>query len=109
MARVVRRPAAQRDLLLQWVWYSENASEEVADRFAAAAEQVLALLSLQPRIGKIAFFGKSKFKELRCFPVSGGFDKFVLFYIPLEDGIELVRVTHGRRNLRRLNADGFFG
>ena len=33
MGRVHKREAAKRDLVDQWVWYAENASVEIADRF----------------------------------------------------------------------------
>lgn len=36
MARVLKRDAAKRDLIGQWVWYAENGSRELADRFLAA-------------------------------------------------------------------------
>jgi plasmid stabilization system protein ParE len=43
MARVLKREAAKRDLIHQWVWYAENASIEVADRFLKAADKTLKL------------------------------------------------------------------
>ena len=33
MARVLKREAAKRDLIAQWVWYAQAASFEVAYRF----------------------------------------------------------------------------
>jgi hypothetical protein len=41
MARVLKREGAQRDLIHQWIWYAENASIEVADRFLVAADNTL--------------------------------------------------------------------
>ena len=31
MARVLKRKAAKRDLIAQWVWYAENASTDIAN------------------------------------------------------------------------------
>lgn len=45
MARVLKREAAKRDLIAQWVWYAETASIEIADRFLDAAESTLTLLA----------------------------------------------------------------
>jgi hypothetical protein len=42
MARVLKRTAARRNFIAQWVSYAENASMEAADRFLAAAEKTLA-------------------------------------------------------------------
>jgi plasmid stabilization system protein ParE len=44
MARVLKREAARRDLVQQWVWYAENAGIELADRFLRAADTVKILL-----------------------------------------------------------------
>lgn len=46
---------------------------------------------------------------MRRFPVSDGFEKMLLFYFPMPDGIELVRVIHGNRDLERPLPEGFFG
>jgi|SRR6516162_1920841 toxin ParE1/3/4 len=109
MARVVKREAAKRDLIAQWVWYAENADIEVADRFLNAAEKTLTLLSTQPEIGAHFFVRKPELQGMRKFPVSDGFEKILLFYFPLKDGVDLVRVAHGSRDLDRLLTEGFFG
>lgn len=36
--------------------------------------------------------------DLRCWPVR----KYLIFYRPIDDGIEIVRVVHGARDLDRL-------
>jgi toxin ParE1/3/4 len=108
MARVRKREAAKRDLIRQWVWYAENASIEVADRFLQATESTLAVLSAQPESGTRAFLTKPELKGIRRFPIGDGFEQILLFYFPLHDGVELVRVVHGHRNLERLLREGFF-
>lgn len=109
MARVRKRRAARRDLRAQWVWYGENAGVEVADRFLRAANETLRMLASQPLSGSPVFLQKPELEGMRRFPVSGGFGKILLFYFPLPDGVELVRVVHGSRDLDRLFEEGFFG
>ena len=46
---------------------------------------------------------------MRRFPVLDGFERILLFYFPLHDGIDLVRVVHGNHDLERLFAEGFMG
>jgi len=46
---------------------------------------------------------------MRRFPVTDGFEKMLLFYFPLKDGVDLVRVVHGSRDLERLLAEGLSG
>ena len=84
MAHVLKREGAKRDLVGQWVWYAENASVDVADRFLRAAEQTLALLLSQPESGAAVFVNNSEIRGIRRMPVSGGFEKMLLFYRPLE-------------------------
>jgi len=109
MARVLKREAAKRDLIQQWVWYAETASIEVADRFLTAVDSTLEMLASQPESGSQTFTGKTDLRGMRRFPVSGGFEKILLFYFPLRDGVDLVRVVRGNRDLERLLAERLFG
>ena len=45
---------------------------------------------------------------MRRFPVSDGFEKTLLFYIAVQNGIDLVRVVHGSRDLEQVLGEGFF-
>jgi toxin ParE1/3/4 len=109
MATVRRREAAKRDLIAQWVWYAENASIEVADKFLSAAERALQLLATQPECGAPVLVRARELQGMRRMPVGGGFEVILLFYFPLRNGVDLVRVVHGNRNLERLLSEGFFG
>ena len=40
-------------------------------------------------------------RSLRVFRVTG-FEKILILYRPFEDGIEVLRVVHGSRNVQRL-------
>ena len=75
MALVLKREAAKRDLVAQWVWYAENASIDVADRFLCATEQTLAFLLSQPASGAAVFVNNSEIGGVRRVPVSGGFER----------------------------------
>lgn len=63
----------------------------------------------QPATGALFFVRKPELQGMRRFPVSDGFDKIVPFYFPLRDGVDLVRVVHGSRDLERLLLKRFFG
>jgi plasmid stabilization system protein ParE len=91
MARVLKREAAKRNLIEHLLWYAETASIEVADRFLQAADYTLKLLSTQPESGSTFFVRPPELQGIRRFPVSGGFEKILVFYFPLQDGIDLVR------------------
>lgn len=109
MAIVRKREAAKRDLIAQWVWYAENANIDTADRFLAAADSTVSMLACQPEAGPRFFVTRPELQGMRRFPVKDGFEKILLFYFPLADGIDLVRVAHGNRDLEQLLLEGFFG
>ena len=109
MASVRKREAARRDLIGQWVWYAENADIDTADQFLKVADETSKMLARQPEAGYRFFVRRPELQGLRRFPLSGGFEKILLFYFPLPEGIDLVRVVHGSRDLERLLMEGFFG
>jgi len=94
MARIVHSPAAEDDLLEIWVGLAANnvsAAERLMDDLDAATQN----LATQPLIGKARReFGPG----IRSFPVRD----YVIVYRPILDGVELVRVVHGARDLERL-------
>jgi hypothetical protein len=51
--------------------------------------------------------GRPELQGMRRFPASDGFENILLFYFPLHDGVDLVRVVHGSRDLEHLLAEGF--
>ena len=66
------------------------------------------LLATQPGSGAAFYARQRKLETIRRFPVSGGFEKVLLFYFPLPDGVDLVRVIHASRDFERLLDEGFF-
>ncbi|MBZ2185915.1 MAG: type II toxin-antitoxin system RelE/ParE family toxin [Bryobacter sp.] len=109
MGIIRKRAAAKRDLISQWVWYAENADIETADRFLSTASETAAMLARQPEAGYRFFVRRPELQGMRRFPLANGFEKILLFYFPLQHGIELVRVVHGSRELERLLIEGFSG
>ena len=75
--------------------------KEVAFRFISAAYETLALLAAFPDMGWPAHLKHPTLKKLRVFRVAG-FEKMLILYQPLVDGIDIVRVVHGSRNLQAL-------
>ena len=106
MARVRIRESAKRDLIAQWVWYAENADIETADRSLLAADATATMLAGQPESGSRVLVTKPELQGMRRFPLSGGFEVILVFYFPLPDGIDVVRVRHGSRDFDRGFLDG---
>lgn len=98
----------RQPLAIQFVWSAENASVEVADRFLQAADATLDRLAETPKGGIFHFSPNAKNSAAGAVGQVKGFEKILLFYFPLSNGVDLVRVVHGSRNLARLFDEGFF-
>jgi toxin ParE1/3/4 len=101
---IVKLPQAEADLIGCYAYLGESATIRTADRFLDAAERTLAVLAKSPGIGAAHKTKKRELSGLRSLPVSK-FKKYVLFYHTFDDRIELVRVLHGARDIRRILGD----
>lgn len=90
MARVTRRPLAAADLLDIWGFIAEDSIEQ-ADRWVDRLDETLGLLATQPLMGRAR---EELAAEVRSFPIG----RYVIFYQPIDDGIDVVRVLHSARD-----------
>jgi len=97
----VLRPKADQDLDDQAYYLATRSGPELGHRFLLAAHETFVLLATQPKIGWHPRLKHPSLDSLRVFQVSG-FEKMLVFYRPLPDGVEILRVVHGSRNLRTL-------
>jgi toxin ParE1/3/4 len=98
---IVKFPQAEADLIGCYAYLAEHATVKTADRFLVATERTLASLAKSPGIGAAHKSNKRHLSGLRSLPVSK-FRKFILFYQTFDDRIELVRVVHGARDIRKI-------
>ncbi len=100
--RVEKRPQATRDLLdIALYLAGESASEELAFRFLDAAEASFEQLAAMPEMGATREYNEETLHGLRMWRLSG-FPNHLIFYRPLESGIEVVRVLHAKRDIESL-------
>ena len=99
--QVTQRPRARLDLLEQFVYFVEQGNGELAERYFAAVDATSALLVTQPRSGTPYDSGIARLQGRRRFPVRG-FARYLLFYVPRPDGIGIIRVLHGARDIERV-------
>jgi toxin ParE1/3/4 len=92
------RPKADQDLDAQADYLSTLGSPEVGHRFLVAAHETFTLLARQPNIGWAAHLRFPELSLLRMFTISG-FDKMLVLYRPTANGIDVLRVIYGSRNL----------
>jgi toxin ParE1/3/4 len=94
----IQRPRARLDLLEQFVYFGEEASVDVAERYLEAVAKTCALLARQPQASVAYDAGIPRLEGLRRFRV-GGFEQYLIFYLARRGGIDVVRVLHGSRDI----------
>ncbi len=95
MATVTKRPLAEADLDEIW-WYIAQDNPDAADRMLDRIEERCTAVAAFPMMGANR---EELLPSLRSFTVG----KYVVFYFPQDDGIEVVRVLSGMRDI-----DAFF-
>jgi toxin ParE1/3/4 len=106
MSRVIRRPAARQDLVEIAYHYIRQGSPMTAERFRNQAESLFLRLADMPGLGTRYDPDHPALAELRYFPIRR-FKKHLVFYRPIPDGIEVIRVLHGARDFEGLMAAEF--
>lgn len=96
MASVSRRPLAAADILDIWDHIAEDSVEQ-ADRWVDKLDEKFKLIATQPLMCRARH---ELAANVRSFP----FGRYVIFYEPIEDGIDVVRVLHSARDI-----DAVFG
>ena len=91
MARVTRRPQAEVDILEIWEYIAADSVEQ-ADRWIDKLDRSLQLWATQPMMGRAR-------DELAAGIRSLAFGRYVVFFAPLPEGIDIVRVLHGARDI----------
>lgn len=91
MARVTRRPLAAADILDIWDHIAEDSLDQ-ADRWVDKLDEKFGILATQPLMGRAR---EELAANLRSFP----FGRYVIFYTPVPDGIDVVRVLHSARDV----------
>lgn len=77
-----------------WHYLAENQSEDRAESYLLKLELQLELLLTQPMMGRSA---EEIRPGLRRFP----FQNHVVFYQPIQGGIEIIRVLHQAQDIDR--------
>ena len=91
MSVVLKSPRALSDLAEIWTYIADD-NAAAADAFAALIDGKFQALASQPDMGRAR---PELATDLRSFLVG----RYVIFYLPLPDGVEIVRVLHGARDI----------
>ena len=95
MAVIVLQPRATADLTEIWEFIADD-SDEKADAFIDLIDQKFQLLARHSGLGRLR---EELAEGLRSVPVG----RYVIFYLAIPGGVQIVRVLHGARDI-----EGFF-
>jgi toxin ParE1/3/4 len=91
-------PAADADLEHQAEYLAREASLDTALRFYDAARMTFEKIAQNPEIGQKRDSLNPRLAGLRVWRVEG-FEKHLIFYRPGDDGVDIIRVLHGARDI----------
>jgi toxin ParE1/3/4 len=97
---VILTPQAREDIKQIATCIKED-SPQSSLAFRHTLENIYEVLLELPEIGTAGSFHNPEMKGLRMLPVHK-FDKYLIFYRSTPEGLEIVRVVHGARDLPSL-------
>jgi toxin ParE1/3/4 len=101
-SRVDKRPQAIKDLADIAVYLAEEGgSDNLAFRFLDAAEATFEQLAAMPEMGVARRYRDPELEGVRMWRITG-FESHLIFYRPTENGVEIIRVIHGKRDIEDL-------
>jgi len=101
MPKINRRKIAENDLVDCYIYLAENVSLAMADQFLKNAEASFNELALNPLMGSPLILQNPMFSGMRKWRVKQ-FINILIFYMPRNDGVSIVRVIHGSQNWWKL-------
>jgi toxin ParE1/3/4 len=96
--RLLIRPRAVIDIDEQAL-YLARLSQKVAKRFLKSAELSIQRLAHTPNLGFPYTTDASRLSDIRLWPIRR-FPNHLIAYRQVADGIEVLRILHGARNLK---------
>ena len=100
MSRWEIRRQAERDIDEQLIYLAKR-SHRAASEFLDAVETTFQLLVESPDRGFLWDSDKNLERRIHVWAVRG-FPKMLVFYRPTEQGIDIIRVLHGARDISTL-------
>ena len=97
MPAIFMRPRALTDLAEIWDYIAAD-NVSAADAIADLIGDKVQALSRQPGMGRAR---PELANELRSLPAG----RYMIFYLPLSNGIDIVRVLHGARDIETIFQD----
>jgi plasmid stabilization system protein ParE len=100
--KVLYRQAAGDDVVRQFRYYLVDQNlPEIALRFRDAVQHTVNSLREHPLVGARYGSNKTELQNLRSWPVAG-FEAIRIYYLAESDALHVIRVLHGKRDVKRI-------
>jgi plasmid stabilization system protein ParE len=100
--QVLYRQAARDDIVRQFRYYLLAADvPEVAIRFRESVRRTVQSLRDYPQVGPRYSSDNPQLQNLSTWPVAG-FEAIRIYYLLQEDTMHILRILHGKRDVRRI-------
>lgn len=96
---ILRRPRLL-DALIEHAAFIGQDSPATAERFLDAAEATFRQLQETPQLGRVYETEHPRLAGIRVIQVKG-FSNHLIFYRPVPDGVELLHLLHGARDVSK--------
>ncbi|MEX2091447.1 MAG: type II toxin-antitoxin system RelE/ParE family toxin [Pirellulales bacterium] len=96
--RIVKKPQVERDLVDHFSFIAQDKIEP-AERFLRLAEESFGHLAANPLVGQQWESPLPTLSGIRVYSMPAAFRNYLIFYRPIECGVEILTVMHGSRDL----------
>jgi toxin ParE1/3/4 len=100
VAEFILAPVVEDELWAIWSYIARD-NPDAAARVIDAAYDSFKLLAARPALGRLRKFRNHRLKGVRSWVLSG-FENYVIFYRPIPDGIQVLHIYHGARDIEAL-------
>ena len=99
--RILKKPQVERDLIDHFSYIARDKIEP-AKRFLHVAEKSFNDLAKNQDLGHSWQSPLPQLAGIRVYPMPSPFRNYLVFYRPIEEGIEVLTVLHGARHLQAI-------
>lgn len=100
MPKFILAPCVENELWAIWSFIARD-NPDAATRVIEAAYETFKNLAAKPCLGRLGKFSHPCLKDVRSWRVTG-FDNYLIFYRPAPEGIQVLHVYHGARDIEAL-------
>jgi toxin ParE1/3/4 len=101
--KFILAPCVEDELWAIWLFIAQD-NLPAATRVIEATHETFKNLAITPGLGRPHKFRNSELKGVRSWRVSG-FDNYLIFYRLIPEGVQVLHVYHGARDIEALFGD----